>query len=126
MCIRGRPTPGWDAGQGVMACLWPVGYNGGMYTLELTPEFDAWLNGLKDRVAKLRLGRRLQRAQHGHLGDVKPVGEGVFEMREHFGPGWRMYYIQRGEVLIIMLGGGNKSTQAADIARAIQCARLED
>ncbi|MFZ1495397.1 MAG: type II toxin-antitoxin system RelE/ParE family toxin [Candidatus Competibacter denitrificans] len=97
-----------------------------MYTLELTPEFDAWLKGLKDRVAKLRLGRRLQRAQHGHLGDVKPVGEGVFEMREHFGPGWRMYYIQRGEVLIIMLGGGNKSTQAADIARAIQCARLED
>lgn len=52
------------------------------------------------------------------FGDVKPVGHGVFEMREHFGPGWRMYYVQRGEVLIVMLGGGDKSTQSADIAKA--------
>lgn len=98
-----------------------------MYVIKLTPEFDAWLNGINDRITKLRLARRLQRVQHGHLGDVKPVGDGVFEMREHFGPGWRMYYVQRGQVLIIMLGGGSKSTQAADIALAIQrAARLED
>ena len=58
----------------------------------------------------------------GNLGDVKPVGEGVFEMREHFGPGWRMYYVQRGEVLIVMLGGGDKSSQAADIANAVKLA----
>jgi len=59
--------------------------------------------------------------------DVEPVGEGVSEMREHFGPGWRMYYVQRGEMLIIMLGGGDKSTQSADIQRAIALAKtLED
>jgi len=58
----------------------------------------------------------------GNLGDVKPVGEGVVEMREHFGPGWRMYYVQRGSQLIVMLGGGDKSSQSADIAKAIQLA----
>ena len=69
-----------------------------------------------------RLARRLDRAQAGNLGDVKPVGECVFEMREFFGPGWRMYYVQRGDVLIVMLGGGDKSTQSADIAKAIKLA----
>ena len=59
---------------------------------------------------------RLDKAQRGILGDVKPVGDGVFEMREHFGPGWRMYYVQRGGVLIVMLGGGDKSSQGRDIA----------
>lgn len=56
--------------------------------------------------------------------DVKVVGDGVFEMREHFGPGWRMYYIQRNETLIIMLGGGDKSTQSNDIAKAIKLSML--
>ena len=59
----------------------------------------------------------------GNLGDVKPVGEGLWEMREFFGSGWRMYYLQRGNVLIVMLGGGNKSTQSADIAKAIAMAK---
>lgn len=58
----------------------------------------------------------------GNLGDVKPVGDGVFEMREHFGAGWRMYYVLRGDVLIVMLGGGDKSTQSVDIAKAIKLA----
>lgn len=63
----------------------------------------------------------------GNLGNVNPVGEDVVEMREHFGPGWRMYYVQRGTVLIVMLGGGDKSTQSADIAKAIKlAATLED
>ena len=63
----------------------------------------------------------------GNLGDVKAVGNGVVEMREHFGAGWRMYYVQRGETLIVMLGGGGKSTQSADIARAVKlAAKLED
>ena len=63
----------------------------------------------------------------GNLGDVKAVGEGVVEMREHFGAGWRMYYVQRGEALIVMLGGGGKSTQSADIARAVKlAAKLEE
>ncbi len=63
----------------------------------------------------------------GQFGDVKPVGDGVFEMREHFGPGWRMYYVQHGDVVIVMLGGGDKATQAADIAKAKRLAdTLED
>lgn len=69
-----------------------------------------------------RLLTRLRKATLGNLGDVKPVGDGVFEMREHFGPGWRMYYIRRGELLILMLGGGDKSSQAADIAKAVKLA----
>ena len=98
-----------------------------MNTIYQLPEFDAWLSGIKDGMTRRRLGRRLEKAQRGSLGDVKPVGEGVWEMREFFGPGWRMYYVQRGAVLIVMLGGGDKSTQAADIARAIALAgTLED
>jgi len=69
------------------------------------------------------LARRLEMAQRGLLGDVAPVGEGVFEMREFFGPGWRMYYVQRDGVLVIMVGGGDKSTQQADIARAVALAK---
>lgn len=95
-----------------------------MYQVETTAEFDDWLHGLTDALTRARIGRRLDRAAHGNLGDVKPVGESVWEMREAFGPGWRMYYIRRGEVLIVMLGGGDKSSQARDIARARQLARL--
>ena len=97
------------------------------YTVKLLAEFSDWLKGLNDGVTRQRLSKRLRKAQLGNLGDVEPVGEGVFEMREHFGPGWRMYYVQRGEVLIVMLGGGDKSTQQADIRRAATLAkRLED
>jgi putative addiction module killer protein len=98
-----------------------------MITVKTTPEFDAWLGGIKDRVTRIRLGRRIDRAQHGNLGDVKSVGDGVFEIREHFGHGWRIYYVQRGSALIVMLGGGDKATQATDIAKAKKCAAaLED
>lgn len=95
-----------------------------MYQVETTKDFDAWLDGLKDSLTRKRLGMRLRKAQLGNLGDVKHVGEGVWEMREFFGPGWRMYYIQQGTVLIVMLGGGDKSTQTVDIAAAVQLARL--
>jgi putative addiction module killer protein len=91
-----------------------------MYTVKTLPEFDKWLNGLKDRITRIRLSRRLDKAQRGNLGDVKPVDEGIFEMREHFGPGWRMYYTKRDEILIVMLGGGDKSSQESDIAKAKQ------
>ena len=98
-----------------------------MFSIKRTDGFSLWLDGLKDRLTKQRLNARLHKALLGNLGDVKPVGNGVFEMREHFGPGWRMYYVQRGAVLIVMLGGGDKSTQAADIAKAIDlAATLED
>ena len=98
-----------------------------MFTIKTIPEFDAWLDSLKDRTTRLRLSRRLDKAQRGNLGDIKPVGDGVYEMREHFGPGWRMYYVHRNNVLIVMLGGGNKSTQTKGITKAIELAgMLED
>lgn len=77
---------------------------------------------LERRHDQASLVARLRKAQLGHLGDVKAVGQGVFEMREHFGPGWRMYYVQRGAVVIVLLGGGDKSTQPTDISRAVRLA----
>jgi putative addiction module killer protein len=93
-----------------------------MYSIKALPEFTSWLNSLKDGVTRIRLARRLDKAQRGNLGDVKAVGEGVFEMREHFGPGWRLSYVQQGKTLIVILAGGDKSTQSADIAKAIKLA----
>jgi putative addiction module killer protein len=90
-----------------------------MNTIIFTTEFEKWFDELRDSITKSRLLRRLEKAQKGNLGDVKPVGEGVWEMREFFGSGWRMYYIQQGEVIIVMLGGGDKSTQPLDIKKAI-------
>jgi putative addiction module killer protein len=89
-----------------------------MYSVIETEEFSEWLEKLKDRPTRIRLGRRLDKARRGILGDVKPVGEGVFEMREFFGPGWRLYYVERSGALIIMLGGGDKSSQSKDIEQA--------
>lgn len=91
------------------------------YTVKLLGELSDWLNSLKDGQNRIRLSKRLSKAQPG---DVESVGEGVFEMQEHFGPGWRMYYVQRGETLIAMLAGCDKSTQQADIHRAITLAKL--
>lgn len=95
-----------------------------MYQVETTEAFDQWIASVKDSLTRRRLVRRLEKAQQGNLGDVKAVGEGVWEMREFFGPGWRMYYIQQGDVLIVMLGGGDKTSQSADIAAALALARL--
>ena len=90
-----------------------------MYKVKRTAEFDAWLAGIRDGMTRIRLAKRLDKAQRGLLGDVAPVGEGVCEMREFFGPGWRMYYVERKGVIIVMLGGGDKSSQQADIVAAI-------
>lgn len=98
-----------------------------MFTIKQLPEFGAWLSDIRDASTRLRLAKRLDKAARGLLGDVKPVGNGVYEMREDFGPGWRMYYVQRGSALIVMVGGGEKSTQQADIAKAIRLVgMLED
>jgi len=90
-----------------------------MFTVKTLPEFTEWLDAIKDKLTVMRLRKRLRKVMLGNLGDVKSVGQGVFEMREFFGPGWRMYYVQQGDVLIVMIGGGEKSTQQADIASAI-------
>lgn len=89
-----------------------------MYNVIETDTFQQWVDGLRDRATRIRLRRRLGKAMRGNLGDVKAVGDGVWEMREFFGPGWRLYYVQRGDVLIVMLGGGDKSSQERDIAAA--------
>ena len=93
-----------------------------MYRIKQTPQFESWLANLPDRSTRIRLSRRLVRAQRGLLGDVVFVGKGVFEMREFFGPGWRMYYTFREGSLLLMLWGGNKDSQSDDVNRAIALA----
>jgi putative addiction module killer protein len=91
-----------------------------------TPEFDRWLRGLRDRVGRAWIARRLDRLALGNPGDVKPVGAGISELRIDAGPGYRVYYCRRGDALVV-LTGGDKSSQAADIARAQALASaLED
>ena len=86
-----------------------------MYRVLETDNFLEWLDSLKDLSTRLRLLRRLDKARLGNLGDTKALGDSVFEMREKFGPGWRMYYVLRGKTIIVMLGGGDKSSQSNDI-----------
>ena len=94
-----------------------------MFSIVETEEFSDWLASIKDRTTRVRLQIRMRKASLGNFGDVKPVGQGVFEMREFFGPGWRMYYLESAGSAIFMLGGGDKSSQAKDIQRAIQLAK---
>lgn len=94
-----------------------------MYQLQSTEVFDQWLRRLPDLKGRARILARLESAQLGNLGDVKAVGGGVREMRVHVGPGYRVYFAQRGRVLLLLLCGGDKSTQARDIAKAEQLLR---
>ncbi len=89
-----------------------------MFTVRQTQEFQDWLDRLKDIKAQLRIVARLRLAEAGNLGDWKPVGGEVSEMRIAFGPGYRLYFTKRQKILIVMLAGGDKSTQARDIKRA--------
>jgi putative addiction module killer protein len=88
------------------------------YEIEKTDEFDTWLKNLRDRQAVMAIAKRLDRACLGDFGDVAPVGKGVSEMRLFIGPGYRLYYTLRESKIIIMLAGGDKSTQAGDIKKA--------
>jgi putative addiction module killer protein len=88
-----------------------------------TDEYQRWFEGLRDRAAQFRIGARIRRVSLGSYGDMKPVGEGVSELRIQFGPGYRVYLAQRGDTLIILLAGGDKSTQRRDIERAQELAR---
>lgn len=90
-----------------------------MIQIDVTDEFDKWLRGLRDLQAKERIFERIRRLRDGNPGDVKSVGKGVSEMRINYGPGYRLYYTQRGKALVLLLCGGDKSSQKADIARAI-------
>jgi putative addiction module killer protein len=88
-----------------------------------TELFGRWLDSLRDLRARARVQARLERLAGGNPGDVKPVGGGVSEMRINYGPGYRVYFTQRGRDLVVLLAGGDKSTQAADIRTAVRLAR---
>jgi putative addiction module killer protein len=94
-----------------------------MYAVHQTEEYATWFASLRDRTAKSRINVRIRRAALGNLGDVKPVGEGVSEMRINHGPGYRIYLVLRGRKVIVLLAGGSKRTQGRDIKRALELAR---
>jgi putative addiction module killer protein len=88
-----------------------------------TEIFARWLDGLRDLQARARIQARIERLAMGNPGDVKPVGEGVSELRINQGPGYRVYFKQRGREMVILLAGGDKSTQARDVNIALSLAR---
>jgi len=88
-----------------------------------TDKFDQWLSKLRDRQARARIEVRIRRLSLGHLGDVKPVGEGVSEMRINYGPGYRIYFTGNSSIMVVLLCGGNKSSQDEDIKMAKTIAR---
>jgi putative addiction module killer protein len=94
-----------------------------MNTILTTEIFDAWFSGMKDKIAQRRIQARIDLAEEGNFGDVKPVGEGVFEMRVHVGAGYRVYVKRNGSVVYVLLCGGGKSTQKRDIDAALDMAR---
>jgi len=88
-----------------------------------TEVYAEWFEKLRDRQARVRVDLRIRRLSLGNPGDVKPVGQGVSELRIDYGPGYRVYFVQRGQTLIILLAGGDKRTQDRDIKAAIELAR---
>jgi putative addiction module killer protein len=91
-----------------------------MFLIQQTEEFVAWLDALKDKKAQVRIVARLRQAEAGNLGDWQPIEGGVSEMRINFGPGYRLYFTRRGQVILIILNAGDKSTQQKDIRRALK------
>lgn len=89
-----------------------------MLSIRTTQTFDRWYSALRDNAARIRIQVRIDRMLNGNPGDVKALGAGLFEMRVDHGPGYRIYFQRRGDVLVVLLCGGNKSTQHADIDRA--------
>jgi len=94
-----------------------------MIEVRQTAAYAEWFDGIRDRQAKARIDIRIRRLSLGNAGDVRPVGEGVSELRIQFGPGYRVYFVQKGELLVVLLAGGDKSTQDRDIRIARELAR---
>ncbi len=94
-----------------------------MFTVLKSQAFDDWLSGLKDRQARARVQARIDRLAMGNPGDVKPTQSGVSELRIDYGPGYRVYYQQRGKTVVLLCCGGDKRTQDADIRRAVEIAK---
>ena len=94
-----------------------------MIEIRQTEAFASWFDSLRDRKARARIDVRIRRLSLGNPGDVKPIGRGVSELRIDYGPGYRVYFVQRGPMLIILLAGGEKRTQQRDIKKALELAR---
>jgi putative addiction module killer protein len=94
-----------------------------VFEVRKTDEFVRWLNGLRDVRARARVLVRLERVVAGNFGDSKPVGQGVSELRIDYGPGYRVYFTRRGQWIVILLAGGDKSGQTADIKTAVRLAK---
>ena len=94
-----------------------------LYIIQQTESFETWHDSVKDLRAKIAIARRIERAENGNLGDIKSVGDGVSEMRIDVGAGYRVYYTLREKIIVILLAGGTKSTQQADIKKAITLAK---
>ena len=95
-----------------------ITYNTDVKDIRRTDEFIQWLQKLRDTRARFRIFKRIERLAEGNPGDIRPVGDGVSEMRIDYGPGYRVYYKDTGKEIIILLCGGDKSTQKTDITRA--------
>lgn len=95
-----------------------------MFMIEVrqTDEYSEWFANLRDKQARARINTRIRRLSLGNSGDVKPVGEGISELRIDFGPGYRVYFLQRGREVVILLAGGDKRTQQKDIQTALELA----
>ncbi|MDR6850000.1 putative addiction module killer protein [Sphingomonas sp. BE270] len=101
-------------------------YKGQINEVWQTSEFHEWLTSLRDLRGRARIFDRLLRVADGNFGDAKSVGEGVEELRLHFGPGYRVYFKRQGSAIVLLLAGGDKSGQRRDIATAIELARREE
>jgi len=103
--------------------LYPTGYASLIRTVHETSEYARWFSRLRDREARARILVRIRRLSLGNPGDCSSVGGGVSEMRIHHGPGYRVYFVERGTPLVVLLAGGTKATQGRDIRRAKQLAQ---
>ena len=103
--------------------MYPLGYTQGVIEAQKTDVYVNWLDGLRDERARARVLVRVERLLAGNAGDIRPVGEGVSELRIDYGPGYRVYFVRRGRALVILLAGGDKGSQDADIRKALALAR---
>ncbi len=103
--------------------MYPIGYTSTMIEIRKTETYVKWLDSLRDIHARARILVRIERLAAGNSGDVKPVGEGVSELRINYGPGYRVYFTKRGQEIVILLAGGDKRTQSKDIKAALRLAQ---
>ena len=119
-CLARFPT---EIGLHPLRPRYPVAYNRVMVEIRQTEVYARWFRRLRDRQARVRIDSRIRRPSLGNPGDVKPVGEGVSEIRIDYGHGYRVYFVQRGEALVVLLARGDKDSQERDIRRALELAR---